>query len=259
MSCFVASRCPHLRQVHTATRFARSLRIGIGLAGLLAGSLPASASDWFASPVDYAIGNSPFAGLLADVDRDGRLDMVSVNYAAGTISVLLGDGVGGFGPKADFSAGSGADGVAAGDLNGDGFVDLAATNLNSATVSILLGEDGWERLSEETTGADLLSSVLLALEARRNLIRLAREGALSQDQYKACMQRLEADTNLFVLRDLTLDLCASNILPAIATPHSLDLAHLRTALWFHTPDRIDRFVTVDESQESAAKELGLPV
>jgi hypothetical protein len=74
------------------------------------------------------------------------------------------------------------------------------------------------------------------------------------------MQRLEADTNLFVLRDLTLDLCASNILPAIATPRSLGLAHLRTALWFHTPpDRIDRFVTVDESQESAAKELGLPV
>jgi acyl-CoA thioesterase len=73
------------------------------------------------------------------------------------------------------------------------------------------------------------------------------------------MDRVEADANLFVLRDLTLDLCASNTLPAVATPRSLDLAHLRTALWFHAPERIDRFVTMDTSQEQAAKELGLPV
>jgi hypothetical protein len=43
------------------------------------------------------------------------------------------------------------------------------------------------------------------------------------------------------------------------TPWSLDLAHLRTALWFHAQQAIDRFVTMDASQEQAAKELGLPV
>jgi hypothetical protein len=73
------------------------------------------------------------------------------------------------------------------------------------------------------------------------------------------MERVEADADVFVLRDLTLDICASNTLPAIATPRSLDLAHLRTALWFHASERIDRFVTMDASQEQAAKELGLPV
>lgn len=129
----------------------------------------------------------------------------------------------------------------------------------SAYLCILLAEEGWDRVSEETAGAELLSSVLLVLETKRNLIRLAREGALAPEQYKACMDRVDADTNVFVLRDLTLDICASNILPAIATPRSLDLAHLRTALWFHTPERIDRFVTMDSSQEQAAKELGLPV
>ena len=129
----------------------------------------------------------------------------------------------------------------------------------SAYLCILLAEEGWEHLSEETAGAELLSSVLLVLEARRNLIRLAREGTLTPGQYKTCMDRVEADTNVFVLRDLTLDMCASNILPAIATPRSLDLAHLRTALWFHAPEHIDRFVTLDGSQEQAAKELGLPV
>ncbi len=129
----------------------------------------------------------------------------------------------------------------------------------SAYLCILLGEDGWERLSEETSGADMLSSVLLVLEAKRNLVRLAREGALTPEQYKTCMNRVDDDTQAVRLRDLTLDLCASNLLPAITTPRSLDLAHLRTALWFHAAEPITRFVTTDVSQGQAARELGLPV
>jgi hypothetical protein len=124
---------------------------------------------------------------------------------------------------------------------------------------MLLAEEGSERLSRETEGAELLSSVILILEARRNLVRLAREGVLKTEQYKACIERVEQDTSLFVLRDLTLDLCQSSLLPAVTTPRSLDLAHLRSALWFHAAARIDRFVTMDGSQEQAAKELGLPV
>ncbi len=128
----------------------------------------------------------------------------------------------------------------------------------SAYLCILLAEEEWERLSEEVAGAELLSSVLLVLEARRNLIRLTREGTLKPEQYKTCMDRVEVDMRAFVLRDLTLELCESTILPAIATPRSLDLAHLRTALWFHAAERIERFVTMDGSQQQAAKELGLP-
>jgi len=129
----------------------------------------------------------------------------------------------------------------------------------SAYLCILLGEDGSPALSKETAGAELLSSVLLVLEARRNLIRLAREAVLAPDDYKACTDRLDEDIARFVFRDLTLDLCKSSLLPAVATPRSLDLGHLRTALWFHAQDPIDRFVTTDTGQEQAAKELGLPV
>jgi hypothetical protein len=129
----------------------------------------------------------------------------------------------------------------------------------SAYLCILLNEKGSERLSEETAGAEVLSSVLLILEARRNLIRLTREAALTAERYKVCMERVDTDVDHFVLRDLTIDLCVSNTLPAIATPRSLHLAHLRTALWFHASDRLDRFVTLDVSQEEAARELGLPI
>ena len=129
----------------------------------------------------------------------------------------------------------------------------------SAYLCVLLEQEGAARLSEETSGAELLSSVLLVLEARRNLVRLAREGVLDADQYEACMARVTADTDYLALRDLTLDLCLASTLPAVSTPRSLDLAHLRTALWFHATESIDRFVTMDASQAQAARELGLPV
>ena len=129
----------------------------------------------------------------------------------------------------------------------------------SAYLSMLLAEEGADRLSGEVADAALVSSVLLVLETKRTLVRLAREGTLTPEQYKSCLDRLNEDLALFALRDLTLDLCESNLLPAIATPRSLDLAHLRTALWFHAEEPITRFVTVDVAQAQAAKEMGLPV
>jgi len=129
----------------------------------------------------------------------------------------------------------------------------------SAYLCILLGEQGSEKLSEETVGAELLSSVLLLLETRRNLIRLTRAGLLTPESYKVCLDRVEADVQFFVLRDLTRDLCDTTIMPAVTTPRSLDLVHLRTALWFDSAERLDRFVTMDATQQQAAKELGLEV
>lgn len=129
----------------------------------------------------------------------------------------------------------------------------------SAYLCLLLAQEGWQQLAKETAGAHLLSSVLLVMETRRNLVRLVREGQLNAAQYDAAIGRLDQDMSLFLLRDLTLDLCQSNAMPVVATPRTLDLAHLRTALWFHAASPIDRFVTMDTAQQQAAKELGLPI
>jgi len=128
----------------------------------------------------------------------------------------------------------------------------------SAYLCILLGDAGAQRLSEETAGAELCSSVLLLLESRRNLIRLARESVLTTDHYERCMTRVTKDVDHFLLRDLTLDLCDALPIPAVLTPRSLDLGHLRTALWFHTDHPLTRFVTLDSAQAQSARELGLP-
>jgi len=129
----------------------------------------------------------------------------------------------------------------------------------SAYLCLLLGQDGSERLGGRIDGAEILASVLLVLESRRKLVRLARQGSITSEQYQSCVARVEADTPRFVLRDLTFDLCELNTVPAVATPRSLDLVHLRTALWFHALQPLDSFVTMDASQRAAARELGLPV
>lgn len=128
----------------------------------------------------------------------------------------------------------------------------------SAYLCILLGDAGSQRLSEETANAELCSSVLLVLESRRNLTRLAREAVLTPSQYDECQTRVTQDIEQFTLRDLTLDLCDALPIPAVTTPRSLDMAHLRTAAWFHAHAPLSRFVTLDAAQAQAARELGLP-
>ena len=128
----------------------------------------------------------------------------------------------------------------------------------SAYLSLLLGEPNAGRIADATDGAACLSSVLLMLEARRNLVRLARQGALDTSKYEACLARVSVDAEVFELRDLTLELCTSLAMPAVATPRSLDLAHLQTALWFHTAQALDAFLTADVALAQAARELGLP-
>jgi hypothetical protein len=129
----------------------------------------------------------------------------------------------------------------------------------SAYLCLLLGEAGWQRLAQELSRAELLSSVLLALESERTLVHLSRTGRLTPMELQDALDRLDRDLGHFALRDLTLDLCRGRAVPIVSTPRSLDLAHLRTALWFHQQQSLTRFVSLDAPQNQAARELGLPV
>src|SRR5262249_41669528 len=129
----------------------------------------------------------------------------------------------------------------------------------SAYLCLLLGEAGWERLEPELRDAQLLSSVLLALESERTLVHLSRSGRLSPGDLQVALDRLTADLEAFTLRALAHDLCASRVMPLVTTPRSLDLVHLRTALWFHQQEPLTGFVSLDAGQNQAARELGLPV
>src|SRR6266480_3177699 len=86
---------------------------------------------------------------VGDFNRDGKLDLAAggganVPPAANNLSILLGDGKGGFSPPTYFTVGLAPQSMSIADYNGDGFFDIAISNslpmtMNS-TVSVLFGD-----------------------------------------------------------------------------------------------------------------------
>jgi len=104
----------------------------------------------FLSPgVSFPVGKMPYQKLrAADLNRDGKADIVTTNFEGGNVSVLLGDGKGGFheAPGSPFDSNRQPFAVAIGDLNGDGNPDLAVghysgqiTDTSGDRMTILLG------------------------------------------------------------------------------------------------------------------------
>jgi hypothetical protein len=96
----------------------------------------------FATATDspFAAGDRPLSVAIADVSLDGHTDLATANIGSDNVTVLIGDGVGGFGEAvaSPFAAGDGANSVAVGDLNLDGAPDLATANSGTDSVSFLL-------------------------------------------------------------------------------------------------------------------------
>lgn len=116
-----------------------SHRIGIQRNQSTAGTLGTGS---FTTPFYFNTGTDPRYVRVADLDRDGRMDIVTGNYAAGTISILGNLSPAGvldattFAGRVDLSSGAGTCDVAIHDLDGDGRADVATVNQNAATVSL---------------------------------------------------------------------------------------------------------------------------
>jgi hypothetical protein len=93
----------------------------------------------FQSAVNFAVGNDPRSVAVADVNGDGRPDLVTANANSNTVSVLLGNGNGTFQSAVNFAVGTNPLSVAVADVNGDGRPDLVVANELGNTVSLLLG------------------------------------------------------------------------------------------------------------------------
>ena len=135
-----------------------ALMIAISIAGMLLSTAPikrpspvakdqpapaaASSGDLSFDSVTIPVGEEPGPVVIADVNHDGKLDIIVANAKSETLTVLLGDGKGHFAPAPGktCATGKGPNDIALGDFNGDGNVDLAIANTGTPYVTILLGD-----------------------------------------------------------------------------------------------------------------------
>jgi hypothetical protein len=93
-----------------------------------------------ASIPEVAVGTNPNSVTLGDVNRDGKLDMLTANDSSNNVSIRLGDGLGGFTGSTTVAVGANPSSVTLEDVNRDGKLDLLTTNAGSSDISIRLGD-----------------------------------------------------------------------------------------------------------------------
>ena len=94
-----------------------------------------------------ATGNNPQAVVNADINGDGKLDLIVANFNDNTVSVLMGNTDGSFQPRVDYATGANPTALVVADFNNDAKNDIAVVNNNCPTapcvavgsVSVLLG------------------------------------------------------------------------------------------------------------------------
>ncbi len=93
----------------------------------------------FDAPAVYGSGWHAFAIAAADLNKNGRLDLITADYTTDTVSIAYNRGRGLFESDRRFPVGSRPETAAIADLNQDGNSDLAVLNVDNNTISLLAG------------------------------------------------------------------------------------------------------------------------
>ena len=105
------------------------------------GVLLGNGDGTFQAAVTYGTGGIYADSVaVADVNGDGKLDLVAENYGSNNVGVLLGNGDGTFQTAVTYGSGGAYPySVAVADVNGDGKPDIVVANSGSSNVGVLLG------------------------------------------------------------------------------------------------------------------------
>ena len=105
----------------------------------------------FAVPAAYAVGTAPTRLSVGDLDDNGTVDVVASNSRSGDVTLLRGDGMGGFGGTRTFVADAEPQALTLADLNDDGLLDPVAATQG--------GDDGPSVAVLRNRGAGVLQAV----------------------------------------------------------------------------------------------------
>lgn len=120
------------------------------------GAFAPAATNWgaFTLASTLAAGVNPIAAIAADVNGDGKMDLICANSDDFTLSIYTNIGGGTFGLSATVGVGREPYSVAAADVNGDGKMDLITANYSDGTLTVLTnnGRGGFAVASSPAVG-----------------------------------------------------------------------------------------------------------
>lgn len=115
--------------------------VGSGSTGHIV-SYPGDGAGGFGSPTTTTgvTGNYPLVPSAGDFNRDGRLDLVVPNFFGDSVSLLIGNGSGGFTSNGTISTGDEPQNIVVNDFNRDGKPDLAVALWGGHALAVYLGD-----------------------------------------------------------------------------------------------------------------------
>ena len=107
----------------------------VNLMGISDNGAVSWSTNFFLLSSSPAVGASPNSVASGDVNRDGKMDLITANFSANTLTVLTNNRAGGFAISTTVAVGPNPACVVAVDVNRDGWVDLVSANNTYSFVS----------------------------------------------------------------------------------------------------------------------------
>ena len=134
--------------------------------------------------VSFTLSSTPYPGsypqgvAAADVNGDGRLELISANSNDNTLSVLTNNGNGGFVVAHVYPVGFNPYFVLTADVNGDGKLDIICANENGNSLSVLTNDGSGGFVLASTPGVGNHPYGITAARYQRG-----RQGGFDQREY----------------------------------------------------------------------------
>jgi hypothetical protein len=117
------------------------VEMGTSKLSIIQGTKAEECDPGFSGTMALKAGKAPRVMRVADMDKNGKPDLLVVNRDANNVSFFKGLGNGSFAAKTDVAVTTSPRDIAVGDLNNDGALDFATADLSANSVSVVL-QDG---------------------------------------------------------------------------------------------------------------------